>query len=204
MEEHQRDHIVDAAIEIFAKRGYQGTTIDHIVAGARVGVGSFYALLDGKEDCFLRAYDRIVSAASEQIAAALPPDAPWPQRVCAAVRTSLELIAAEPLQARIVLVEVQTAGPVALARYQATLDELIALLRHGRELSPHAGELPSTLEEANVSGIAWLLHQQVVMGEVDGIEQLLPDLLGILLEPYLGEAEVRELISAAEPAPVSV
>ncbi len=200
-ESHQREHVLGAATEVFAKRGYQGTTIDHLAAAARVGVGSFYALFDGKEDCFLQAYDRIVSTASAQLAAALPRDAPWPERVCVALRVSLELIAAEPLRARIVLVEVQTAGSSALARYQATLDELIALLRHGRALSPRAAELPVTLEEANVSGLAWLLHQQLVMGEVGVVEQLYPDLAGILLEPYLGQAEIERLIATVPTAP---
>jgi AcrR family transcriptional regulator len=195
IEAHQRDHIVEAAIKVFAKRGYRGTTIDHIVASAQVGVGSFYALFDGKEDCFLRAYDSIVAAASEQIASELP-EAPWPERVAAALRSLLALIAAEPLRARIALVEVQTADPVALARYQSTLDRVIALLHHGRQLSPRAAELPATLEEANVSGLAWLLHQRLVIGEVEGIEQLFPDLAGILLEPYLGEVETQTLIAS--------
>lgn len=197
MDEHQRERIIDAAIGVFAKRGYKGTTIDHIVAASHVGVGSFYALFEGKEDCFLRSYDRIVSTASEQIAAAAPAAAPWPERVCAGLRSLLELIAAEPLSARIALVEVQTAGPPALTRYQVTLDDAIATIRDGRELFPRADELPPTLEEAAVSGVAWLLHQQLVMGEVKGIGQLFPDLVAILLEPYVGKAGTERLIAAS-------
>jgi AcrR family transcriptional regulator len=194
MDQHQRDRIVEASIEVFAKRGYQATTIDHIVAAAQVGVGSFYSLLDGKEDCFLRAYDGIVAATKERIAAASPSGASWPEQACAALRELLAQIAAEPLRARIVLIEVQTAGPVARARYQATLDEVIALIRRGRELSPVAKELPSTLEEATASGLAWLLHQQLAIGEAESVKQLFPDLAGILLEPYLGKAETQSLI----------
>ncbi|HVC08270.1 MAG TPA: helix-turn-helix domain-containing protein [Solirubrobacterales bacterium] len=197
IEAHQREHILDAAVAIFAKRGYQGTTVDHLVAAAKIGVGSFYALFDGKEDCFLQAYDRIVSAASDQLAATLPGDVPWPERVCAFLRASLALIAAEPLRARVVLVEVQTAGSPALARYQATIDGLIAHLRHGRALSSRAAELPTTLEEATVLGLAWLLHQRLVVGEVEEIEELFPDFAEILLEPYLGEADTKRLIAAS-------
>ncbi len=32
--EHQRQRILDAAIEVFATRGYRRTTIDHLVASA--------------------------------------------------------------------------------------------------------------------------------------------------------------------------
>ncbi|HWW67436.1 MAG TPA: TetR/AcrR family transcriptional regulator [Solirubrobacterales bacterium] len=200
VEEHQRDRIVDATIETFAKRGYQGTTVDHIVAAARIGVGSFYALFDGKEDCFLAVYDRIAAAARERIGAAAAAQATWPEQVCAALASLLELIAAEPLRARIVLAEAQTAGDSSFARHEAVLDEVALLLRPGRALSPRPEQLPPTLEEAIVGGVAWLLHQRLVMGELEGIEGLFPELALIALEPYLGEVEASALIATAAGA----
>jgi len=75
MKSHRRERVLDAATEVFAKRGYPATTVDRIVAAGKVGVGSFYAHFDGKEDCFLAVYDRIVADARERISAAIPPDA---------------------------------------------------------------------------------------------------------------------------------
>ena len=196
MEAHQRDRVLDAAIGVFAKRGYQGTTIDHIAAGAKIGVGSFYALFEGKEDCFLQVYDRTVDDAREKIAASVQPDATWSDQVVAFLRTSLALVAANPLAARIALVEIQTAGPAALARYEGTFNRFLALLSHGRQSSPYAASLPATLEAAIVGGVLWLLHQRVVMGETSGIEGLLPDLLTIVIGPYLGEADTDRLAAA--------
>lgn len=195
MEAHQRERVLDAATEVFAKRGYQGTTVDHIVSAAQVGVGSFYNLFDGKEDCFIQVYDRVVADARERIAAAIPAEAAWVEQVLAALQALLELTAEQPFQARIALAEVQTAGPTALARYEETLDSVIPLLRRGRAFSPLAAELPPTLEEATVGGIAWLLHQRLVMGEVKGIEALLPELVEIAVEPYVGEDEVTGLLA---------
>ncbi|HEX6781624.1 MAG TPA: TetR/AcrR family transcriptional regulator [Solirubrobacterales bacterium] len=197
--EHQRRSVLDAATEVFAKRGYPGTTVDHIVNGARVGFASFYDLFDGKEDCFLRAYERIVEDAWEQIAAAVPAEASWTEQVCATLRAVLAAIAAAPLEARLALVEVQTAGPRALARYEQTHDAVVPLLRRGRELSPRAAALPATLEEATLGGVAWLLHQRLVMGEVEEIETLYPELVEIVIGPYLGEERTAELIAAPAP-----
>jgi len=197
--EHQRRHVIDAASVVFAKRGYPGTTIDHIVAAARIGFASFYDLFDGKEDCFLQAYERIVKRAWQEIAAAVPAEAPWTEQVCAALRAVLAAIAAAPLEARLALVEVQTAGPRALARYEQTHDALVPLLRRGRELGPRAAELPATLEEATIGGVAWLLHQRLVMGEVEEIEGLYPELVEIVLGPYLGEERAAELAAAPPP-----
>jgi AcrR family transcriptional regulator len=185
-EEHQRNHITEAAIGVFAKRGYQATTVDHIVAAAKVGVGTFYGLFDGKEDCFLQAYDRIIDSARERILAATAPASPWPEQTAAALRELLRLIADEPLRARLALVEAQTAGPDALARYERTLDSVIPFLRAGREESPLGEELPSTLEEATLGGVVWLLHQQLVSEGPDSIEPLFPELLDIVVGPFFG------------------
>jgi AcrR family transcriptional regulator len=197
MEEHQRDRVIAAAIEVFAKRGYPGTTVDHLVVAAKVGVGSFYTLFDGKEDCFLRAYDRIVSEGREQIAASLPDDGTWPERLLDGLRTLLELIEAEPFRARIALVEVQTAGAVALSHYEANLEQVSVLLRSGREHSDVAAELPATLEFATVGGLVWFLQQRIALGEAANATKLLPEVLEIVAEPYLGEAKTAELIAAA-------
>lgn len=192
MEEHQRARVLDAATEVFAKRGYQGTTVDHIVSAASIGVGSFYSLFEGKQDCFLAAYDRIVAEGRERILEALPADAPWPQRVLTCLRTLLELIEERPLAARVALVEVQTAGPEALTRHQAVSDEVSKLLQEGRHHS-EVGPLPATLEYATSGGLAWFLQQRIAAGETAKATALLPEVLEIVLEPYLGEKATAEL-----------
>ncbi len=194
--EHQREHVLAAAVEVFAKRGYQGTTVDHIVSAARIGVGSFYLLFDGKEDCFLATYDRIVAEARERMAVALPADAPWPRRLVACLRVLLAMIEAEPLSARIALVEVQTAGAEALLRHQRNLDEAARLLGGGREHSPVSNELPASLEFATIGGFAWFLQQRIALGETADATKLLPEALEIVAEPYLGEAETAKLLAA--------
>lgn len=192
--EHQRDRVVKAAVEVFAKRGYRGATVGNLVSGAKVGVNSFYSLFDGKEDCFLAVYDQIVAESRERMVAALPAGAAWPQRVTAVLRALLELIEERPLAARVALVEVHTAGPAGRALHERDLDEIAALLRSGREHSPVPDELPATLEYATVAGLAWFLQQRITIGEATEITKLLPEVLEIVVEPYLGEAATAELI----------
>ena len=190
---HQRDRVLVSAIEVFASRGYRATTIDHLVGASHTGVGSFYALFDGKEDCFLRAYNRIIEAASARIAAAIPAAAPWRERTRAALEALLNWIAAEPAEARIGLVEAQRAGPAALARYETTLERLASLLRDGRTRSSTGRELPLSHEHATVAGVAWLLNERLQEGEPSGIGALLPDLLEIVIAPYFeGETQTTQ------------
>lgn len=196
IESHQRERVLEAAIGVFAKRGYPSTTIDHIVAAARIGVGSFYALFDGKEDCFSHVFDRVVERSRERVVAAIPEDAGWEDQALAALRALLELISEEPYAARIVLVEVQTAGPESLLRYEELLESLTPVLRAARDLTPVGAELPETFEDATIAGVAWLLHQRLVIGELEDLDQLLPDLVGILIEPYVGEKQAAALLAA--------
>jgi AcrR family transcriptional regulator len=198
---HQRERILVATIELVAKRGYRGTSIDHIVKSARVGYAAFYELFEGKEECFCAAFDRVVEEAREQIAASVAVGAPWPEQVCAAINSLLELIAAEPFRARIVLTEAHTAGEAALRHHDGVLDQVALLLREGRTLGAGTSEPPPTLEEATVDGIVWLLNQRIVVGKVKNVDQLFPELALIVLEPYLGKAQARALIASRSGTP---
>jgi TetR/AcrR family transcriptional regulator, repressor of fatR-cypB operon len=44
-----RKRVIEAALYLFAERGYHGTTIPSVMARAGVGAGSLYRLFDGKE-----------------------------------------------------------------------------------------------------------------------------------------------------------
>lgn len=201
MAEHQRRHVLDAAIGVFAKRGYPATTVDHIVAAAKVGVSSFYSFFAGKEECFLAAFDLIAAEGRERIAARVPAEAEQPEKVCAALEALLELLAAEPLRARIALVEAQTAGATARARYQACLDQVVPELRRCRAASPVGEELPGTMEVAVLGGVVWFLQQRIVLGEIADAPALLPDLVEIVLEPYVGPERAAALLAAQAETP---
>jgi AcrR family transcriptional regulator len=190
---HQRQRLIAATIDLVAKRGYQGTSIDHIVKGARVGYVAFYDLFEGKEACFIAAFDRIVEDAHRATSAAVDPQAPWAEQVRAVLAALVAEIAADPARARVGLVEAQAAGPLAFQRYEAAIDGAIPLLRRGRELTGAAAALSDSLEEAVVGGIAWVLHQRLVTTRGEEVEGLLVDITEIALAPYLGEAEARRL-----------
>jgi AcrR family transcriptional regulator len=194
---YQRERILTAAIGVFAKRGYQETTVDNIVAAAKGSVGGFYQHFDNKEDCFLGAFDRVVAQTREPIAAAVAAEQDWAGRAYAGLAALLEATVAEPLSARIVLIEAQTAGRAATARYRALCDEAAAWLRDGRELYPTARGLPGTFEQAAVTGTAYFLRQRLLAAEPSSPEELLAETSKIVLGPILGGAELRSLEATA-------
>jgi AcrR family transcriptional regulator len=194
---YQRERLLTATIELVAKRGYRGTSIDHIVKSARVGHVAFYELFEGKEDCFLAAFDRIVEETTEALEAAVATESEWPQQICAALGALLDLIAADHARARVGLVEVQAAGPKAYASYDKAIDGAVPKLREGRAFGVEAPTLSDTLEEAILGAIAWILHQRLVRSEMDQIGGLLGQTIQIALSPYLGEAGAHRLAESA-------
>lgn len=185
VEAHQRERVLSAAVGVFAERGYRSTTVDDLVDGAQIGVGSFYSQFGGKEECFLQLYDRIVAEARERIGAAAGEGAPWASRVEAGLRELLSMAAAEPDRARIVIVEAKTAGRAAERRYADTAAELAALIREGRPAGGAAGDgPPPSFEDAAVAGLAWVLHQRLAAGEPIVVERLLPEMETLLVAPY--------------------
>ena len=48
----RRLRLMDAALALFAARGYHETSVDDIVARARMSKSAFYELFDSKEHCF--------------------------------------------------------------------------------------------------------------------------------------------------------
>jgi AcrR family transcriptional regulator len=193
---HQRERLFEATVELVAKRGYRNTSIDHVVKAARVGYVAFYELYDGKEECFLAAFDRIVDEAVEELSEAIASEKEWPQQMAAALGCLIDMIVADPKRARVALIEVQAAGPNAYSRYEQVMDRAIPKLREGRALSEEAAKLSQTLEEAVLGGVLWIVQQQLVKGELDDPEALLGQSIQIALSPILGDAEAKALADA--------
>jgi AcrR family transcriptional regulator len=194
---HQRERILDAAIGVFAKRGYQQTTVDHIVAAAKGSVGGFYQHFENKEDCFLALLDRTISRARDRVRESASAQADWAACAQEAMAAMLAAAVADPMIARIVLIEAQSAGREATARYRAICDDAAAALRGGREHYPAARALPPTFEQAAVSGTAYFLRQRLLAGELSDEAELLAETSQIVLGPIVGPAALRRLPGAA-------
>jgi AcrR family transcriptional regulator len=184
----QRERILDAAERLIAAHGCAGTSIEALVKEAGVSSVTFYEFFDGKEECFVAAFDRAVEGGAEElmrIAAAA--EFSWPEQIATGLRVAIELIAVEPERARLCLVEAQTGGPQLSIHFEATLDRVAAKLRQGRTLATAPPDLPATHEEATAGALTWLLRERLETGDAEGLEELYPQLVDIALAPYLGD-----------------
>jgi len=182
----QRQRILDAAEHLIATGGCAGTSIEAIVKAAGVSSVTFYEFFEGKEECFVAAFDRAVELAAVEIEEAVE-GLTWPEQISTGLRVVLAGVAADPDRARLCLVEAQTGGPELSAHFEAALDRVATRLREGRALGTAPPDLPVTHEEATAGALAWLVRERLERGGEDGVEVLYPQLVDIALAPYLGD-----------------
>jgi len=191
--EERREQVLGRMTDVFAKRGYQAATVDHLIAGGKISMGGFYKEFDGKEDAFVAVYDRVMAETDERLEGAIPVGADWAMRAAVGLRTVVELASEQPLAARVVMLEAQTGGKLALGRYSATLQAVATFLREGRA-EGEASTLPPSFEEATASGLAWLLQSRLAQGRIDDPAELWPRMARMALEPYLGAARAEQMV----------
>jgi len=72
-----RASLIDAARELFGSRGFADTSLDDVVARAKVTKGALYHHFDGKEALFTAVYEQVQREVSDRVVAEfLQPD-PW-------------------------------------------------------------------------------------------------------------------------------
>lgn len=66
--EKKRREILDAAAEVFAKKGYHATSVQHIAARLGMGLGTFYRYFDSKLDVFHAVIDEVMGEVTKLVA----------------------------------------------------------------------------------------------------------------------------------------
>jgi len=193
----QRERLIAGLAVAVAEHGYSAVTITHIIREAKVSRRVFYANFDGKEECFLAAFEVVVDHIRDLAAEAVEPIAGWPQQAIAATRAVLAFLASEPDLARLCLVESNGAGPAVAARFREAVHEVAPFLELGRAERPRGRELPDTTEEPVIGALVSLASRQVAAGEAEQLEDLLPDCAEFVLSPYLGPDEAKRLAGEA-------
>lgn len=127
---NQRTRLYGAMIESVAERGYQATTVAHVIGLAGVSRRAFYEQFANKEQCFLATYDIVVARARKHVIDSWQGQRGWSNRLHAACRRLFDDIAREPNGPRLVLVEAMGAGARARERMQlagASFERLVAV-----------------------------------------------------------------------------
>src|SRR5690242_4752708 len=185
---HKRRRMMDAIAELTADQGYEATKIADIVRRAAVARKTLYDNFDGKEDLFLSAIDAAMTEMRVVVEEACERTSGQPEdEIVAGLSALLDWIAEHPALARMCMVEAISATPSSARLYDAGMRDFVGLLR---KAAPGDNDLPETIEESLVGGVAWILQLQIRRGGVERVPELLPELSQFVLAPYLGIGKI--------------
>ena len=182
---NQRRRIFDGLAAALAYHGYEDTKITDVVELAGLSRATFYEHFRGKEACFAAAYEDGVEQLAAAVEASVQGERDWEARLSAGLRAGLDLLAADPALAHLLLVE-----SLAAAR-PARLEHERSLVRLGEALRPPAAErsggdaVSEETERLLAGGLASHVSSRVLAGEAERLSEDRELLLRYLLAPSL-------------------
>lgn len=190
----QGERLRRAVIAAVAEAGYADVTVADIVRRAKVSRVAFYAHFRGKEDCFLAATREGGQLLADRVTAAtraLPPGTPDEEVLRVACRAFLEFVADEPTFARVFYIDMPTAGPRAVGRYEAAERRFAEMTAtwHRRARARHP-DWPAVPDEAYLA-LAASASKLVRAAVRDGETHALPKLEDTLVSLHLAVLAAR-------------
>ncbi len=222
VEDFQRARIISAMVEVASEVGYLGAAVAPVVARAGVSRRTFYELFEGREDCFLAAFEWGVGQMREVMLEAYGAQRSWRERVRHALAALLLLLDSEPELARTCVIEALGAGKLVLRHRSHVLEELMAALDSAAPRPRGAVGPPLLTAEGVVGGAFSVVHGRLLerlaeagskmaqdggpgtSGEgSDGSQRPLIELHGQLMAlialPYLGPRAAGEELTRSPP-----
>lgn len=189
----ERERLVFAFAKAAAEHGYAGLELDHVTRHAGVTRATLEVHFETKEQGLIAAQDTFLERLRLDVVGACEAPGGWPLRVRAAVLAVLASLVEASNLARVFVVEAAAASLVAAERQYAALDGFAALLSDGRRHFPVAASLPDATERTLVGGIASIVSGHLLMENPQAIPAIEPQLVELLLIPYLGAGEARRV-----------
>jgi AcrR family transcriptional regulator len=190
-----RDRIATAIIGLAGTHGYEATSVEAVCGRAEVPSNEFESRFDGKEECYLDAYDEIAAEFGERVVAAYGAHTSWHDKVWAAGWAAIEFFEEDPVRARFYLVEINRAGDAAISRRNLNMQIFADLIDAGRAELVDPNALTRATAEIVAGAIYSTLQNKVLTGAIERGEDFIVELVYLAMLPYLGleaaEAELR-------------
>jgi AcrR family transcriptional regulator/DNA-binding MarR family transcriptional regulator len=188
----QRARIVSAMVDVVAEVGYVNAAVAPVVARAGVSRRTFYELFNGREDCFLAAFEWGVEQVRTLVVDVYSSQRLWRDKMRHALAALLLLFDAQPQLARMCIVEAMGAGQVVLGRRNEVMAELIAVLEAQAPKPRSVPGGPLLAAEAIVGGAFSVIHARLIDRASAPLIGLHGQLMGLIALPYLGPRAAGE------------
>lgn len=193
----QRSRLISAMLEQVDARGYEATTVAHVVAAAKVSRNAFYELFADRQDCFIAACDELqrelLESLYDQVGAPT-----WLDALRRGLDLYIDFWADRPGFATVYMVDFPTAGRRAQEQrdraYEGFAQMFAALGARARAEQPELGPLPELAPRILVTAITELIAQEVRAGRGDRLPELRPGLLEFIVRLLADEPTARRAV----------
>ncbi len=207
VEDIQRARILSAMVEVAAEGGYLGAAVAPVVARAGVSRRTFYELFDGREDCFLAAFEWGVEQVRQAVVEAYCSQRSWRDRARHALAALLAFFDAEPEFAHVCVIEALGAGKLVLERRAQILGELIGVLDASAPRARGREEALLLTVEGIVGGAFSVIHGRLLEKRYSKPSDSSPgplvalhgQLMALIVLPYLGPRAAGEELTRKAP-----
>jgi AcrR family transcriptional regulator len=190
----QRTRILHGTAEVMLAKGYAEATVSDIVAASGVAREAFYQHFTDKQDAFLEAQQHPTQYILDACVAAYFAEEEWPARVWSGLKTLLELIAENPAESHLRLVECYAAGPAAARRAEDITRSFTIFLEEGYRCSPQARALPRLFSQTIAGAVFEIVQRAIARGDSREVPRYLPQLAYLAIAPFTGPQEAIRLL----------
>lgn len=193
------NRILDAALDVFSRKGYHDTRMDEIVSSSQTSKGSIYFHFPNKEQLFLALVDQFANLLERRITEAISEHDRGMVKVQAALETCLATFGRYRRQAKVLLVQASGLGNTFEQKRLAINDRFAGLIALYLQEAVDVGEIEPL--DTEIVAHAWmgaiynLVIRWVYTGEPDSdriVEALVPMLLqSVGYQPEDGEPVKR-------------
>ncbi len=194
---NQRRRLILGATQALAEHGYAALTVKHVIEAAGVSRATFYANFDNKRDCVLAAHRDAFERLLGLILRACSTEREWPFKVKAAIAALFDLAAEAPLEVRLLTLDALATDMAIAGVMTDSNTHLAALLREGRRHTPLGPLMPDLTEEALIGAVSAVLGGHLLDGGVKDLAELQPEVLQLLLTPYVGAPEAARVATGS-------
>jgi len=160
----KRARILDAAVKVFAERGFHSATVAEIARGAGVADGTIYLYFKGKDDLLLRLFDEKMTELVAEVKEALSTERNAPGKLRRFIQLHLALVERNPDLASVLIVELRQSAQFLKAadrqKLAAYVDLIAEVVREGQE----RGELDGNVSPATVKRAIFGALDELALG----------------------------------------
>lgn len=173
-ERNQRERLFAAMVATVAEKGYEATTVAHLVELSGVSRSAFYRHFEDKQACFLAAIEAMIGPALGTLAA--DPDEAGMEGARKAFASFIRLVVDQPAAAKMCIVEVYAAGPEGADLIDRTMRQVEKAAKALLDQVPDRKGMPEEIAHAIVGGIQKVIHKRLWRDQVEELPGLIDQL----------------------------